>query len=33
MNIKFTIKNLSPSAKSLVITLEDLSHPIKGFTH
>lgn len=30
---KFTIKNLSPNAKSLVIILEDLSHPIKNFTH
>ncbi len=30
---EFIFKNLSPSAKTLVITLEDLSHPIKGFTH
>ncbi len=30
---EFVIKNLSPSAKSIAITLEDLSHPIKGFTH
>jgi len=27
------IKNLSPSAKTLAVTLEDLSHPIKDFTH
>lgn len=30
---EFVIKNLSPSTKTLVITLEDLSHPIKKFTH
>lgn len=30
---EFIIENLSHSAKSLIITLEDLSHPIKGFTH
>lgn len=30
---EFIIKNLSPYAKTLVITLEDLSHPIKNFTH
>lgn len=30
---EFKIKNLSPNAKSLVIILEDLSHPIKNFTH
>lgn len=30
---QFTIKNLSPNAKTLIITLEDLSHPIKNFTH
>lgn len=29
----FVLKNLSPQAKSLVITLEDLSHPVRGFTH
>ena len=29
----FVIENLSPNAKTLAITLEDLSHPIKGFTH
>ena len=30
---EFVIKNLSPCAKTIVITLEDLSHPIKNFTH
>ncbi len=30
---QFIIKNLSPNAKTLIITLEDLSHPIKNFTH
>ena len=30
---EFVIKNLSPHAKTLIITLEDLSHPIKNFTH
>ena len=30
---EFRIKNLSPEAKTLVITLEDTSHPIKDFTH
>ncbi len=30
---KFKIKNLSIKAKSLVVILEDLSHPIKNFTH
>ena len=30
---EFKIKNLSIKAKSLVIILEDLSHPIKNFTH
>ncbi|MCI8860120.1 MAG: YbhB/YbcL family Raf kinase inhibitor-like protein [Lachnospiraceae bacterium] len=30
---EFIIKNLSPHAKSFIITLEDLSHPIKKFTH
>lgn len=30
---EFVIKNLSPSAKTIAITLEDLSHPIKEFTH
>ena len=30
---EFIIKNLSPNAKTLAVTLEDLSHPIKDFTH
>ena len=30
---EFVIKELSPNAKSLIITLEDMSHPIKRFTH
>lgn len=30
---EFIIKNLSPRAVTLIITLEDLSHPIKRFTH
>lgn len=30
---EFVIKNLSPNAKTIIITLEDLSHPIKEFTH
>jgi len=30
---KFIIKDLSSDAKTLIITLEDLSHPIKNFTH
>ena len=30
---EFIIENLPPSAKTIAITLEDLSHPIKGFTH
>ena len=30
---EFVIKNLSSNAKTLIITLEDLSHPIKNFTH
>ena len=30
---EFVMKNLSPNAKTLIITLEDLSHPIKNFTH
>ena len=30
---EFLIKNLSSKAKTLAITLEDLSHPIKNFTH
>ena len=27
------LKNLSSDAKALAVVLEDLSHPIKGFTH
>ena len=30
---EFLIKNLSSRAKTLAITLEDLSHPVKDFTH
>ena len=30
---EFLIKNLSSKAKTLAITLEDLSHPVKDFTH
>ena len=30
---KFILTNLSTAAKTLAITLEDLSHPIKDFTH
>lgn len=30
---EFIIKNLSPNAKTIAITLEDLDHPIKDFTH
>lgn len=30
---EFRIGNLSPDAKSLAVTLEDLSHPIRNFTH
>lgn len=30
---EFMIKNLSPEAEALAVTLEDLSHPIKNFTH
>lgn len=30
---EFVIKNLSPKAHTIAITLEDLSHPIKNFTH
>ena len=29
----FSIRNLSPEAKTLAVTLEDLSHPVKNFTH
>jgi len=30
---EFVIRNLSPDAKTIAITLEDLTHPIKNFTH
>ena len=30
---EFVFSNLSPQAKTLAIALEDLSHPIKDFTH
>ena len=30
---EFIFSNLSPQAKTLAIALEDLSHPIKDFTH
>lgn len=30
---EFELENLSPEAKTLAITLEDLTHPIKDFTH
>lgn len=30
---EFIIHNLSSNAQTLIITLEDLSHPIKNFTH
>ena len=30
---EFIIKNLSNHAETLIITLEDISHPIKNFTH
>lgn len=30
---EFIIKNLSPHAKTFIITLEDLNHPLKRFTH
>lgn len=30
---EFIIQNLSKNAVALMITLEDLCHPIKGFTH
>ena len=30
---EFLIKSLSSKAKTLAITLEDLSHPVKDFTH
>ncbi len=30
---EIVLENLSPQAKTLAVTLEDLSHPMKGFTH
>ncbi len=30
---EFVIHNLAPDAQTLVVTLEDLSHPINNFTH
>ncbi len=30
---EFRLKNLSPQAKTLAVTLEDLDHPLKGFPH
>lgn len=30
---EIVIENLSDNTKSLAITLEDISHPIKNFTH
>lgn len=30
---EFIVKNLSTDAQTLAITLEDLTHPIKNFTH
>ncbi len=30
---EIVIENLSPQAKTLAVTLEDLSHPIREFTH
>jgi len=30
---EIVLENLSPQAKALAVTLEDLSHPMKGFTH
>ena len=30
---EITLENLSPQVKTLAVTLEDLSHPMKGFTH
>ena len=30
---ELVLENLSPGAKTLAVTLEDMSHPIKGFTH
>lgn len=30
---EFLLRNLSPRARTLAITPEDLSHPIRNFTH
>lgn len=30
---EFVIRDLSPAARTLAVTLEDLDHPIKAFTH
>lgn len=30
---EFLIRNVSPGAKTMAVTLEDLSHPIRNFTH
>lgn len=30
---EMVLENLSPRARTLAVTLEDMSHPIKGFTH
>ena len=30
---ELVIGGLSPKAQTLVVTLEDMSHPIEGFTH
>ena len=30
---ELVLENLSPEAVTLAVVLEDMSHPIKGFTH
>lgn len=30
---ELVLENLSPKAKTLAVVLEDMSHPIRGFTH
>lgn len=30
---EIALENLSPRARTLAVTLEDLSHPVRGFTH
>lgn len=30
---ELTLENLSPDARTLAVVLEDMSHPMKGFTH